>query len=140
MDGQVPPGVISERLEELMELQRDISFDKNLALVGSRATVLVDGPVTDDADVGAVGRTAGQAPMRPAVVPTRRRSRPNSTHAAAAPPAARPADQTARTSAGVSSTQASQAATRSATASGVKPYSAARTPAGADSPKWSIPM
>ena len=31
-----------ERLEELMEVQRGISFDRNLALVGTRATALVD--------------------------------------------------------------------------------------------------
>jgi ribosomal protein S12 methylthiotransferase len=61
MDGRIPSSLISERLEELMEVQRDISFEKNLALVGTRATVLVDEPVTDDADFVAVARTAGQA-------------------------------------------------------------------------------
>lgn len=61
MEGRLPQGLISERLEELMEVQRDISFEKNLALVGTRATVLVDGPVLDDPDFATVARTSGQA-------------------------------------------------------------------------------
>jgi ribosomal protein S12 methylthiotransferase len=60
LDGRVPPDVMDDRLEELMELQRGISFEKNLALVGRSATVLVDERV-DDRDFVAVGRTVGQA-------------------------------------------------------------------------------
>ena len=61
MPGQVPQDVMEERLEEVMELQRGISFDRNLELVGSTATVLVDQRVDGDPDFTAVGRTAGQA-------------------------------------------------------------------------------
>jgi ribosomal protein S12 methylthiotransferase len=61
MDGRVPEDVMSERLEELMELQRDISFEKNLALVGTRATALVDEGVEGDPEYVAVARTAAQA-------------------------------------------------------------------------------
>ena len=51
---------MDDRLEQLMEIQRGISFDKNLALVGSTATVLIDERV-DDPDFAAIGRTVGQA-------------------------------------------------------------------------------
>lgn len=61
MDGQVPDDVMEERLEEVMELQRGISFDRNLELVGSTTTVLVDQRVDDDPDFAGVGRTVGQA-------------------------------------------------------------------------------
>jgi ribosomal protein S12 methylthiotransferase len=44
-----------------MELQRGISFDKNLALVGRTSLALVDQRVEDDPEFGAVARTAGQA-------------------------------------------------------------------------------
>jgi ribosomal protein S12 methylthiotransferase len=60
MDGRVPDDVMEDRLEELMEAQRGISFDKNLTLVGTTATVLVD-ELVDDEEHTAVGRTAGQA-------------------------------------------------------------------------------
>jgi ribosomal protein S12 methylthiotransferase len=60
MDGRVPDDVMEDRLEELMEAQRAISFDKNLTLVGATATVLVD-ELVDDEEHTAVGRTAGQA-------------------------------------------------------------------------------
>jgi len=53
--------VMEERHEELMELQRGISFDKNVDLVGTKATVLVDQVVAGDSDYSAVGRTAAQA-------------------------------------------------------------------------------
>ena len=52
---------MADRLEEVMELQRGISLDHNLALVGSEATVLVDDIVDDDPDFAGVGRTVGQA-------------------------------------------------------------------------------
>ena len=44
-----------------MELQREISFDANQALVGTRETVLVDHRVEDDPEHAAEGRTRGQA-------------------------------------------------------------------------------
>jgi ribosomal protein S12 methylthiotransferase len=61
MDGHLPEEVKNERLEELMELQRDISFDRNLALVGRTMTALVDQTLDDDPDFGAVARTRAQA-------------------------------------------------------------------------------
>ena len=61
MDGQVPEDVRDERLEELMEFQRGISFDRNLALVGRRMTALVDQTVGDDPEFSAVARTVAQA-------------------------------------------------------------------------------
>lgn len=61
MDGHLEDAVKDERLEELMEVQRGISFDRNLALVGTTARALVDRLVDDDPDFGAVARTVGQA-------------------------------------------------------------------------------
>lgn len=61
LKGRVPEDVMSDRLEELMEVQRGISFDKNLGLVGRSTAVLVDEIVTDDPEYGALGRTTGQA-------------------------------------------------------------------------------
>jgi len=61
MDGNVDPGVMNERLEELMDLQRGISFDHNLGLIGQRRTLLVDRRTPDDPDFDVVGRTVGQA-------------------------------------------------------------------------------
>jgi ribosomal protein S12 methylthiotransferase len=61
LDGRVPDDVMKERHEELMDLQRGISFEKNLELVGSRATVLVDQVTEEDPEYVAVGRTSGQA-------------------------------------------------------------------------------
>lgn len=61
MDGHLDDAEKEERLEELMELQRGISFDRNLALVGTRATALVDRLLDDDPEFGAVARTVGQA-------------------------------------------------------------------------------
>ena len=61
MEGHLEQAVMNERLEELMELQRDISFEKNLALVGTRATALVDRRVEDDDEFVAVARTVAQA-------------------------------------------------------------------------------
>ena len=52
---------MSERLDELMEVQRDISFEKNAALVGTSATVLVDEILGQDEDYTAVARTKAQA-------------------------------------------------------------------------------
>ena len=61
MDGQLDEEVKQERLEELMELQRGISFDRNLATVGRRMTALVDRLVDDDPEHGAMARTVSQA-------------------------------------------------------------------------------
>ncbi len=61
LDGRVPDDVMADRLEELMELQRGVSFDRNLDLVGKTATLLVDQLLDDDVDFAAVGRTEGQA-------------------------------------------------------------------------------
>lgn len=61
MDGHLPDDVKAERLEELMDVQRGISFDKNLELVGRRMPALVDHLLDDDDEFGAVGRTAAQA-------------------------------------------------------------------------------
>ncbi|HUF76999.1 MAG TPA: 30S ribosomal protein S12 methylthiotransferase RimO [Longimicrobiales bacterium] len=61
LDGQVPAEVASERLEELMELQRGISFERNLALVGTTMTALVDERTEGDAELAATVRTPGQA-------------------------------------------------------------------------------
>ena len=61
MDGHLSTHAMNERLEELMEMQRDISFEKNLDLVGTQATALIDQLVTDDADFTAVARTEAQA-------------------------------------------------------------------------------
>jgi len=61
MPGQLPDAVIQERLEALMEVQRGISFDRNLGLVGTRARALVDRLTPDEPDFEAVVRTVGQA-------------------------------------------------------------------------------
>ena len=61
MDGRVDPDIMNERLEELMDLQRGISFDHNLGLVGQRRMLLVDRRTDDDPDFDVVGRTVGQA-------------------------------------------------------------------------------
>jgi ribosomal protein S12 methylthiotransferase len=61
LPGQLPEEVKRERMEELLELQRAISFDRNLALVGQSATALVDYLVDDEPDQSAVARTAAQA-------------------------------------------------------------------------------
>ncbi|MDH3224859.1 MAG: 30S ribosomal protein S12 methylthiotransferase RimO, partial [Gemmatimonadota bacterium] len=58
MDGQVPDHVKADRLEQLMDHQRYLSFDLNEAQIGSRQQVLVD-YITEE---GCVGRTRGQAP------------------------------------------------------------------------------
>lgn len=61
MPGRVPQHVMDERLEEVMELQRGISLERNLELMGDFMTVLVDEVVEDDSDFQGVGRTVGQA-------------------------------------------------------------------------------
>ena len=61
MGGRVPVELMSERLDELMEVQRHISFEKNATLVGASATVLVDEILGQDEDYTAVARTKAQA-------------------------------------------------------------------------------
>jgi ribosomal protein S12 methylthiotransferase len=58
---RVPDDLITERLEEVMELQRAVSLDRNQELVGTTTTVLVDEKVDGYADFVAVGHTVGQA-------------------------------------------------------------------------------
>ena len=62
MPEQVPEDVRRGRLEELLDLQRTVSFERNLELVGSTQTALVDRVVGDeDPDCVAVARIAAQA-------------------------------------------------------------------------------
>ena len=59
MPGQVAKAVVQERYERLIELQDQISWDANLALVGRRVEVLVSkGEGRKD---GATGRVSGRA-------------------------------------------------------------------------------
>ncbi len=44
LDGQVPRGLVADRLGELRDLQEDITAEKRDALVGERLRVLVDAP------------------------------------------------------------------------------------------------
>ena len=61
MAEQVPEGVRRERLEELLDLQRVVSLEKNLDLVGAVQTALVDRVVDDDPEFALLGHTEGQA-------------------------------------------------------------------------------
>jgi len=61
LPGRVPEGVMSDRLEELMDQQRTLSFEKNLALVGATSAALVDELLADDPEFAAIIRTPGQA-------------------------------------------------------------------------------
>jgi ribosomal protein S12 methylthiotransferase len=61
LDGHVEMELASERLEELMELQRSISLERNLGLVGTRATALIDEIVIGDPEHVAAARTPAQA-------------------------------------------------------------------------------
>jgi ribosomal protein S12 methylthiotransferase len=58
---QVPEEVRAERLEALMDIQREISFELNLAQVGTRTTALVDRVVDDDPEFAYQARTVSQA-------------------------------------------------------------------------------
>lgn len=59
--GQVSESLIQERLEALMEVQRGISFDRNLALVGTRTKAIVDRVTPEEDDFVATVRTVAQA-------------------------------------------------------------------------------
>lgn len=64
MPDQLPESLKMDRMNELMDLQREISFDRNLNQVGSVKQVLVDRILQgDEADPEfmATGRTEGQA-------------------------------------------------------------------------------
>jgi ribosomal protein S12 methylthiotransferase len=64
MEDSVPASLKRERLEELMDVQRRISFERNWAQVGTIRRVLVDRRLEDedsDPEFEAVGRTEGQA-------------------------------------------------------------------------------
>jgi ribosomal protein S12 methylthiotransferase len=58
---QVPPEEARDRLEELLDVQRAISYDRNAALIGTVANALVDERVVDDPEYVAVARTHAQA-------------------------------------------------------------------------------
>ncbi|MDE2806401.1 MAG: 30S ribosomal protein S12 methylthiotransferase RimO [Gemmatimonadota bacterium] len=62
MPDQVPDEVKAERLELVMERQREISRELNDARVGCRERVLVDSLTTEEEGCQAVGRSRGQAP------------------------------------------------------------------------------
>ena len=62
MPDQVPEDVRAERLELVMEHQREISNEANRARIGHRDSVLVDSLTPDEEGAEAVGRTRGQAP------------------------------------------------------------------------------
>ena len=62
MPDQVPEELKAERLDRVMEHQRDLSLEANLGKVGTRAQVLVDEARVGEPDHDAVGRTQGQAP------------------------------------------------------------------------------
>ena len=64
MEDQLPESLKRERMNELMDLQRSISFEKNLDQVGSLRNVLVDRILQGDEadpDYAALARTEGQA-------------------------------------------------------------------------------
>lgn len=60
-DGKVEPEVAQERAQYLMDVQREISLERNQALVGRSIEVLVEGP-SDDSELIMQGRWFGQAP------------------------------------------------------------------------------
>ena len=57
MPAQVPEEVRGERLESLMDIQREISFELNLDQVGTRTTALLDRVVHDDPEFAFQART-----------------------------------------------------------------------------------
>ncbi len=64
MADQVPKSVRRERLERLMDVQRDITLEKNEARVGTRVAVLID----ERTEEGAIARAPWQAPEVDGVV------------------------------------------------------------------------
>ena len=61
MADQVPEEARRERLEELLDLQRTISLERNQELVGSVRTALVDRMADDEPEFAAAARIEGQA-------------------------------------------------------------------------------
>jgi len=61
MQEQLPDDVKRERLERVSELTRNLSFEANESLLGTRQMVLVDRMVDDDPEYAAAGRTVAQA-------------------------------------------------------------------------------
>lgn len=66
LGGEVPAGVVAERLRELGEVQEPITAAARLALVGEEVDVLVDGLDAESGDV--VGRSHREAPEIDGVV------------------------------------------------------------------------
>ena len=58
---KVPPDIARERLDRLMDLQRQIASDENQARIGTMAEVIIDSPGTDETSVY-LARTEGDAP------------------------------------------------------------------------------
>jgi ribosomal protein S12 methylthiotransferase len=61
MEAQVPREVKTERLEALMDVQREISFELNLAQVGRRTIALVDRVLEEDPEFAFQARIESQA-------------------------------------------------------------------------------
>lgn len=61
MGDHLPEEEKRDRLEALMDVQREISYELNLAQVGTRTTALVDRVVEDDPEYAFQARTVGQA-------------------------------------------------------------------------------
>jgi len=59
MPGQIPEPVKVARIDELMNLQREIAFEKNNLLIGQKRRVIID---AIDADGTGLGRTNGDCP------------------------------------------------------------------------------
>jgi tRNA-2-methylthio-N6-dimethylallyladenosine synthase len=58
MDHQVDPSIASERFDRLVALQREITLEKNTALIGTKVSLLAEGPSRKDPKM-ATGRTRG---------------------------------------------------------------------------------
>ena len=60
MSDQVPEEVKEERRDELMELQQEISYDRDQDRIGQELLVMIEGKVADESAY--IGRTYGDAP------------------------------------------------------------------------------
>ena len=61
LKGQIPEKIKIERAQEIMKIQKEISFKKNKELIRTRQKVLVEG-LSKETDLLLEGRTEGQAP------------------------------------------------------------------------------
>lgn len=61
MPGRAPKGVADRRLDQILQLQSQISLERNRALAGEEVDVLVDAAISGD-DWNYVGRTQAEAP------------------------------------------------------------------------------